>query len=60
MFGGVAMTSNEQTNNNHEQLPIAKNEDVEFSAELADEDDFEALERAEEADCRQQTNEESR
>ncbi|HZG84157.1 MAG TPA: YfhD family protein [Paenibacillus sp.] len=36
------------------QLPIGKNEDVEFSRELADEDDLEALERMEAADRRQQ------
>lgn len=34
------------------ELPVAKNEDVEFSAELADEDDREAMQRAEEADQR--------
>jgi hypothetical protein len=38
-------------------LPVGKNEDVEFSAELADDDDFEAAERAAEADSRQQNNE---
>ena len=31
-------------------LPIAKNEDVEFSNEAADNEDIEALERAAEAD----------
>jgi hypothetical protein len=35
-------------------LPTAKNEDVEFDMELADADDIEALERAEEADHRQE------
>lgn len=35
-------------------LPIAKNEDVEFSAELADADDLEAAERGDMADARQQ------
>jgi len=35
-------------------LPVAKNEDVEFSRELADEDDLEALERMEAADRRQE------
>ncbi|MCC2685720.1 MAG: YfhD-like protein [Paenibacillaceae bacterium] len=39
-------------------LPIGKDEDVEFSAELADEDDFEAAERAAEADNRQDGNQE--
>lgn len=41
----------EQANQN-EDLPISRNEDVEFSMELADEDDLEALERAEAADRR--------
>jgi hypothetical protein len=36
------------------ELPVAKNEDVEFSAELADEDDREAQERANAADQRQE------
>ena len=35
-------------------LPVAKNEDVEFDGELADEDDLEALERAKAADRRQE------
>lgn len=35
------------------QLQSAKNEDVEFSAELADHDDVEALRRSEAADRRQ-------
>ena len=34
-------------------IPIAENEDVEFSEAYADEDDMEALERAEAADRRQ-------
>ncbi|MFK7693506.1 YfhD family protein [Paenibacillus sp. HJGM_3] len=34
------------------QLPIGKNEDVEFSEALADENDREAQQRAEEADER--------
>ncbi|MGN7380413.1 MULTISPECIES: YfhD family protein [unclassified Paenibacillus] len=37
---------------NDKNLPIARNEDVEFSRELADEDDLEALARAEAADER--------
>ncbi len=37
------------------KLPIAKNEDVEFSAELADQDDKEAQARADQADARQQS-----
>ncbi len=36
------------------RLPIAKNEDIEFSAELADSDDLEAEERAALADARQE------
>lgn len=36
-------------------LPIGKNEDVEFSEEQMDADDKEALERAEQADQRQQS-----
>ena len=36
------------------QLPIAKNEDVEFSREMADEDDVEANNRAKAADQRQE------
>lgn len=35
------------------RLPTAKNEDVEYSSELADADDLEAVERAEQADARQ-------
>jgi len=35
-------------------LPIAKNEDVEFSRELADREDFQALRRAHRADRRQE------
>jgi hypothetical protein len=47
---------NNQTRNRgaNKQLPIDKNEDVEFSWELADEDDREAVRRAEEADRRQE------
>ncbi|CAM3438192.1 YfhD family protein [Marinicrinis lubricantis] len=40
--------------NQNQQLPIGKNEDVEFSIEAADEDDLEALKRAEAADARQE------
>jgi hypothetical protein len=36
------------------ELPVVKNEDVEFAAEVADEDDFEAAERAEAAAHRQE------
>ncbi|WNR46362.1 YfhD family protein [Paenibacillus roseipurpureus] len=42
---------NNQANRN---LPVAKQEDVEFSSEVADRDDFEAAERAEAADQRQE------
>ncbi|MFD0692842.1 YfhD family protein [Paenibacillus sp. GCM10027628] len=35
-------------------LPITKNEDVEFAAEVADADDYEAAERAQAADYRQE------
>lgn len=38
-----------------QQLPIAKNEDVEFSMEMADEEDLEALERMKAADQRAQS-----
>lgn len=37
-----------------DNLPIAKGEDVEFSSEVADEDDMEAVQRAESAEQRQQ------
>ncbi|OXM86126.1 YfhD family protein [Paenibacillus rigui] len=47
--------SKEQFQQNHRQLPIAKNEDVEFSSEAADNEDLEALERSKEADARQQS-----
>lgn len=46
-----AMNAGQNRNN---KLPIAKNEDVEFSRELADEEDMEALERMEAADRRQE------
>ena len=36
------------------ELPVVKNEDVEFAAEVADADDFEAAERAQAADNRQE------
>jgi hypothetical protein len=42
----------EETRQANGELPVAKNEDVEFSVELADEDDREAMQRAEEADQR--------
>jgi hypothetical protein len=36
------------------QLPIGKKEDVEFSEDVADREDFKALKRAQRADNRQQ------
>ncbi|TVY09117.1 YfhD family protein [Paenibacillus cremeus] len=39
------------------QLPIGKNEDVEFSSDMADEADMKALQRAQKADQRQQEQE---
>ncbi|QHT60273.1 YfhD family protein [Paenibacillus lycopersici] len=41
---------------NFGNLPIGKNEDVEFSAEQADEADRIAMKRAQEADARAQAN----
>jgi hypothetical protein len=46
------MTSNQEKE--ERKLPIAKNEQVEFSSEAADADDLEAVIRAEEADNRQE------
>ncbi|MEW9701580.1 YfhD family protein [Paenibacillus sp. SI8] len=43
-----------ENNKQQSELPIVKNEDVEFAAEVADEDDFEAAERAQAADYRQE------
>ncbi|WP_248926738.1 YfhD family protein [Paenibacillus hamazuiensis] len=40
--------------NERNRLPIAKNEDVEYSAELADAEDKEARQRADQADARQE------
>ncbi|MGU3473920.1 YfhD family protein [Paenibacillus sp. D51F] len=40
----------DQTGN--KDLPLGKSEDVEFSRDLADREDLEALQRAEEADRR--------
>ncbi|WP_163858290.1 YfhD family protein [Paenibacillus elgii] len=49
------MSENErQTNQANRQLPIATNEDVEFTSELADQADVTARERAADADERQQ------
>jgi hypothetical protein len=53
--GAVSMN---ETNRRQERparkLPVAKNEEVEFDAEFADEDDAEALQRAHDADARQE------
>ena len=49
------MTTNQQANNEASKLPTGKNEDVEFSAALADQDDIEAQQRAAAADYRQET-----
>jgi hypothetical protein len=46
------MTPNQEKE--ERELPIAKNEQVEFSSEVADADDIEAVIRAEEADNRQE------
>jgi hypothetical protein len=54
----AAISKNDACNSEQPNLSIGKNEDVEFSAELADKDDFEAAERAAEADNRQEANEE--
>jgi hypothetical protein len=43
--------------NQNKELPVTHNEDVEFSQEAADEDDFEALHRAELAEQRNQEEE---
>lgn len=45
----------QKENQAKKQLPINKVEDVEFSQELADQEDLEALKRAQEADRRQQS-----
>lgn len=46
------MTSERNNADATKQLPDGKNEDVEFSMEAADEDDLEALARAQAADRR--------
>jgi hypothetical protein len=46
--------SQKQNQQEESQLPVVKNEDVEFTAEIADADDFEAAERAQAADYRQE------
>ncbi|WP_082593659.1 YfhD family protein [Paenibacillus sp. Soil766] len=44
----------QEQNQEAQQFPVAKNEDVEFAAEVADKDDFEAAARAQAADERQE------
>jgi hypothetical protein len=44
---------NAERKNRNRRLPVGRNEDVEYSAELADADDLEAQERAKAADRRQ-------
>ncbi|RAP76736.1 YfhD family protein [Paenibacillus montanisoli] len=51
------MSEQDLTKQNFAELPIGKNEDVEFSEELADEDDKKAMQRAAEADARAQSRE---
>ncbi|NOU85236.1 YfhD family protein [Paenibacillus sp. LMG 31460] len=48
------MSENNKQQVKNGELPVVKNEDVEFAAEVADEDDFEAAERAQAADYRQE------
>ncbi|MGG6314318.1 YfhD family protein [Paenibacillus macerans] len=43
-----------RTSGKAQKMPIEHNQDVEFSEELADQEDWEALERSERADARQQ------
>lgn len=45
---------NHQNESKKKKLPINKLEDVEFSSELADQDDIEAQKRAQQADRRQE------
>ncbi|WP_079910568.1 YfhD family protein [Paenibacillus sp. 32352] len=49
------MSGKKQPLQSNKKLPVAKNEDVEYNAEFADEEDLEARERAEQADARQQS-----
>ncbi|CDN42159.1 MULTISPECIES: YfhD family protein [Paenibacillus] len=44
--------SKHRNQNGNKDLPLGKSEDVEFSRDLADRDDLEAMQRAEEADRR--------
>jgi hypothetical protein len=43
-----------QSKDKNKMLPVGKKEDVEFSRELADQEDMEAVKRMEAADRRQQ------
>jgi hypothetical protein len=52
---GFVMGNREQQEERDKKLPIAKNEDVEFSMEAADEEDIEAVKRMEAADSRQES-----
>lgn len=45
------------TKEKNEQLPIEKNEDVEFSKDVANREDFRAVKRAHRADRRQEKKE---
>jgi len=48
----VSSLNDQRNNKQNKQLPITGTEDVEFSRESADEEDLEALKRAEAADHR--------
>ncbi|SDW89239.1 YfhD family protein [Paenibacillus sp. CF384] len=48
------MSDQDLEKQNFAELPIGKNEDVEFAEELADEADKKAMQRAAEADARAQ------
>lgn len=47
------MSQFDNPNGKKRKLPVAKAQDVEFSMDAADQDDLEAIERAEAADKRQ-------
>lgn len=47
------MDKQQKSFESNDKLPIAKNEDVDYSAEMADEEDLEAVDRANQADARQ-------
>lgn len=48
------MENKKHNENMNKELPTSRVEDVEFSMDLADAEDMEALERAEQADRRQE------